>query len=518
MTNKNITITSKKQAMYCYFLAAILSGLLLIPANPPINQGYFAWFALLPMLWASMQVSPKKAFLVGFISGLPIHFYLNLYIGQVLFNYLSFPLALITFIALVVYISCFNGLFSLAFKHASMANFKWLAALSAPSLWLIMEYARSQTFLAYNVGYLGYTQWSYPSMLQFASIYGYWGLPFIMVLFQTSILFFFIVRFKKPVFLINPILLAVLLLGGLLSSNLLPTDNSDQKIQVALIQGNTNPEYIATTGGSNVLKHHLELTEEALYNNPSTQIAVWPETIVSLNFDDDKSHIPDLKNVAENLDIAILYGARIRENNNLFNAITMYQPGQKSVPVYYKHHLVPFVEYFPLEHILNRLLNLELLLGRYKPGDQIKIFEIEQHKIAGVICFESYFGNHTRQFANSGAKHLFVLTNDAWFDKSIGLDLHAQVAAIRAAEMGIGVTQVANSGITISFDHRGRELFRLNTMESTFINYSLDLKSRDTIYTMFGDYFPIFWTIFLLISATYEIIKVKFKATLKTPL
>ena len=82
-----------------YLLAAVLAGFLFIPANPPFNQGYFAWFSLLPLLWVSSQVTPKKAFFFGLIAALPTHLYLNLYLRHVLFTYLPFPLALATLTA-----------------------------------------------------------------------------------------------------------------------------------------------------------------------------------------------------------------------------------------------------------------------------------------------------------------------------------------------------------------------------------------------------------------------------------
>ena len=64
--------------------------------------------------------------------------------------------------------------------------------------------------------------------------------------------------------------------------------------------------------------------------------------------------------------------------------------------------------------------------------------------------------------------------------------------------MGIGVTQVANSGITISFDYRGRELFRTGKAETETVNFALETTRRDTIYTRAGDYFPAFWALFLV--------------------
>jgi len=132
------------------------------------------------------------------------------------------------------------------------------------------------------------------------------------------------------------------------------------------------------------------------------------------------------------------------------------------------------------------MLDLDIILGSYTPGEEITIFNYRGLPLAGVICFESYFGDYTRLFARRGGRHLFVATNDAWFGRSIGLEQHAQVAALRAAEMGIGVTQVANSGISISFDCRGRELMRTGKEEQGFYLLPLDLAHRHTLYRWAG--------------------------------
>ena len=52
--------------------------------------------------------------------------------------------------------------------------------------------------------------------------------------------------------------------------------------------------------------------------------------------------------------------------------------------------------------------------------------------------------------------------------------------------MGIGVTQVANSGISISFDFRGRELLRTGKDELGFYILPLDLARRATFYRRAG--------------------------------
>lgn len=483
-----------------YLLMPLLSGILLIAAFPPFDLGYTAWFALLPLLATCLQVTPVRAFRAGFIFGIPLHFYLNFYLANVLFTYLPFSLAIAAMIGLVLYISLFYGLFGLAAGLVNHSGKSWLTALAVPCLWLLAEYLRSLSFLAYNVGYLGYTQWNYPALLNITAFYGYWGLPFLIVFFQIILILFFLKKLNGIKLYAVSVVFVFLLSVGLLIPNLFPASKDKEQLWVGLIQGNIEPEQIVDSNREQILQKYINLTRSAVETEPSISLVVWPETVAEINFSVDHSHPPAINNAAEELGISLLYGARLRMKDQLYNAITFYKENQDEIPVYKKHRLVPFVEYFPMEQALNQLLQLDLLLGSYSAGKEITVFDFHGVKLGGVVCFESYFGDHTRLFASEGIRHLFILTNDAWFGDSIGLEQHAQAAAIRAAEMGIGVTQVANSGITISFDYRGRELFRSGKNEAAYFTMPLDLKTRSTVYKSYGDYFPAICALFLLIT------------------
>jgi len=485
-----------------YLISSFLSGLLLIGAYPPFEQGYLAWFALLPMLNASLRETPLRSFWVGLLFGLPVNLYLNYYLSYVLFPYLPFPLALALMIALVLYISFFNGLFSLAANMINRYGKIWLTALALPTLWILVEYLRSAGFLAYNVGYLGYSQWNYQTLLNMTAVYGYWGLPFIIVLFQSLLILYPQRKLPQIGFYPAAIVFLILIACGVILPFYITVDESGKPLTAALIQGNSSPDEIIEHGRETIVQRYISLTEAALEEDTDIELAVWPETVVEVNMTGSRSHPEPLIRMAEDLGVMLLYGARVAEGEGLYNAVSLIRPGSEEAPIYYKHRLVPFVEYFPFENILNRILDLELLLGRYTAGKEITIFDINGTPVSGVICFESYFGDHTRLFPAAGSRHLFVLTNDAWFGKSIALELHAQAAAIRAAEMGIGVTQVANSGITISFDYCGEELFRSEKQEETTITTRLDTTRRDTLYTRYGDYFPAFWAFFLATALT----------------
>ncbi len=208
-------------------------------------------------------------------------------------------------------------------------------------------------------------------------------------------------------------------------------------------------------------------------------------------------HPGEMVRLAEELDVSILYGAQLYIEKALYNSMILLSPGQSETQVYHKQRLVPFVEYFPLEGLLNKILGLDFTLGSYRAGDKLTLFYHRGIPLAGAICFESYFGSYTRLLARLGGRHLFVATNDAWFGETIGLEQHAQVAALRAGEMGTGVTQIANSGISISFDYKGRELLRTEKSERGYRILPLDLARRSTFYRWAGDFLPVICLLFL---------------------
>lgn len=489
---------------YSHLLMGLLSGVIMVGAFPPFEQGYLAWIALIPLLATCLEVKPVRAFIAGMFFSLPLTTYLNLYLNHVLFPYLPTALAIAAMIGLVLFISLFYGLFAFAFSMVARLKNPLLDALAAPSLWILVEYMRTLSFMAYTVGFLGYSQWQYPLLLNITSVYGYWGLPFLMVFLQTFLILVLRRELTGNKAYAMAVLWLLLTVAGLLLPVTQPAVANSNRFTVTLIQGNTSPEAIMESGREENLAHYLTLTEEALTRTGDVDLVVWPETVVKIKLEEGKIHPTPMIELAEKFAVPLLYGAQIHDSNLLYNAIALIQNGDgvggEEDRLYYKKRLVPFVEFFPMEQWLNRLLQLDLLLGRYTPGEETTLFQLDGITLAGVICFESYFGDHTRLFAAAESDHLFILTNDAWFGDSIGLEQHAQVAAIRAAEMGRGVTQVANSGITISFDYRGRELFRSGKNEVAIITRNLDLTTRETFYTRYGDYFPVFWTLFLIFA------------------
>jgi len=492
------------------WLYPVFSAILLILAFPRFELGFLAWVALIPYLWFVFNVNRKQAFWGGIVFSLLFHSYVNYYVFPVLLEYLSTWMATGTLVLMIVFISLFYGVLSFIINRVA-AHYSLLpVALVVPFLWVAMEYVRSLGFMGYTVGFIGYSQWGYAWILNLAGFYGYWGMAYLMLIPQTLIAYLLSTRYqvslvKSPLTIVSLVFLVLTLSGLLLPDLLFQKEAREDTKKIALVQANTPQEEIMSpAASSDILERYLRLSTDAVNQNPDLDLIVWPETAVNYHMGNGNPLLPPIKEMVKNANTPLLYGAALKKDTQRHNSIVLLNPEKEEVNFYHKKRLVPFVEYFPFHGWLNRIVDLELALGRFTPGEEINMLPHGDTKLGGIICFESYFSDYTRKVATKGADHLFILTNDGWFDDTIGIEQHAQVAAIRAAETGLGTTQVANTGITLSFNYRGELVKKAPRQERDYFILETDFSARPTVYRYAGEYF-LYVTAF--ISATILICK-----------
>jgi apolipoprotein N-acyltransferase len=88
------------------------------------------------------------------------------------------------------------------------------------------------------------------------------------------------------------------------------------------------------------------------------------------------------------------------------------------------------------------------------------------------------------------AKAEFILnvTNDAWFDGSIGPAQHAHHARVRSAETGLPMLRASNTGTTIVVDPLGRVTARLAEQQVALVDaVPANRLEGGTIYSRYGD-------------------------------
>jgi apolipoprotein N-acyltransferase len=493
-----------------------LSALVLILSFPPWDKGYLAWISLLPLfLYCRKQSSYRKSFWGGFSTGIIFFLYLYAYMALSVNFVLPRYVGILVVITSALYSAFFYGIFSLLLSFFLRGTRTLISFLAIPSAWVLLEYSRSLGFLGHTGGFLGYSQ-NYNPLLQCISFYGYWGLPFLMVLFQ-AILFFSWCSLREGnkkacgrAAVLSLLIFMTMLGSGIYFPSLFPVEEKDNAFRIALVQGNIPQENILDPSMStnNFLKY-LELSRKAHALYAPLDLIVWPETIFSTTV---ARHYPaaekEIATLAEESGASILFGAMYddKSKGEVFNSILLHESSRpsKEKQRYDKVRLVPFAEYFPFPDILNSLWNLNLSLGTYTAGIDIQTFQMEGFDFGGIVCFESYFSRPALSIPQKGGEHIFVLTNDAWFLDSNGLEQHARAAAIRALETGLGVTQVANTGHTISFDYAGREILKLPALSEGIALLETRMPKRQTLYLLWGDYF-LYFCLFILVAAFMEL-------------
>ena len=112
-----------------------------------------------------------------------------------------------------------------------------------------------------------------------------------------------------------------------------------------------------------------------------------------------------------------------------------------------------------------------------------------------AICYESSFPNLVRQFVKKGAVMMGILTNDAWFEGTSAPVQHLSMAPFRAVENRVPVFRCANGGISCIIDGFGRvwgtQILPENQDGFLINNITLENDKKRTIYTRYGDWFPI---------------------------
>ena len=142
---------------------------------------------------------------------------------------------------------------------------------------------------------------------------------------------------------------------------------------------------------------------------------------------------------------AVIGGGARREGGALYNSAALFSRG--CTPQYYdKVHLVPFGEYIPGDKVWKRLQRFAPV-GSCTPGE-LKTFDWNGVQIGVAICFEDTDSAQMRRLAAAGADMLVMITNDSWFGGSVEAEQHAWQCVARAAETGLPVVRVGNSGVT----------------------------------------------------------------------
>jgi apolipoprotein N-acyltransferase len=487
---------------------AILTGLMLTCSFPKFNLPYLAWFALIPLLMAIRDMSVKKSFRLGFLSGF-VHFLTLIYwIVNTIKTYGHVPLFLCLpiLVLLCSYLALYIGGFSAALSGFSRK--RAMLMLTIPVLWVCLEYIRTYFMSGFPWGLLGYSQSSQLSVIQISDIFGVFGVSFLILMSNAAFFLLLLYILKKPwhgqsvsgkiaglsVFVFIFFFCAAWFYGKYQISFFDRLISESPCLRAAVIQGNIDqdkkwdPPFQQST-----IQKYIKLSKTAAKQKPD--IIIWPETATPFYYQNNITLTKLIKKTIQETRTDFLIGTpsfRVNGNTvNYFNSAYLINAHGKISDKYDKVHLVPFGEYVPFQKWFPFIRKITAHSGDFSSGYKGNTLALHEHRLGVQICFEIIFPNLSRAMAQNNADILITLTNDAWFGRSASPFQHFSMTVFRAVENKRSLVRSANTGISGFIDPLGRVIRETPLFQDITITRNLPIIKNKTIYTQYGDFFAI---------------------------
>jgi apolipoprotein N-acyltransferase len=230
------------------------------------------------------------------------------------------------------------------------------------------------------------------------------------------------------------------------------------EVTVALVQGAV-PQSMKWVPGQleQTMNLYLDLTRPHL----GVDIIVWPESAIPSLESNVRGYLDFVSALAQSRGSSLVTGLvrRDPQSGSYYNAMAAWSPAEQW---YYKRHLVPFGEYFPVPAAVRdwmRLMNLPY--SDFAAGTEAQVpLAAGGEALAPTICYEDAYGAEQRALARESTL-LVNVTNDAWFGDSSAPHQHLDISRMRSLETGRPMLRATNDGVTALIAHDGSVLGRL---------------------------------------------------------
>ncbi|MFA7332727.1 MAG: apolipoprotein N-acyltransferase [Kiritimatiellia bacterium] len=453
---------SKIVSLFGWF-GAVLTGLLLFAAFPPLEWPALAWVALVPLLIVSATSAPRAAFRAGFLAGMVFWLPSIVWLTRV---------TLVGWFFLGLYCALFLAGFALTVSWWIARKGlcpRWgnpLMMLSIPAVWVGWEYLRATLFSGFPWNSLGASQYANLPLIQVAEAGGVYLVSYLAVLVNAAVALILIQYIRRqpdeplrmhPELLIALFGIGLALLYGQSALRRLP--DAAATLKIAAVQVNIPQLEKWSETWTTEINNRLRRASLHAIEHGAPDLVVWPETVVP---DFVRTSPVSQKVVADVIrhKTSVLMGSMDFDDSGrtvkYFNSAFLFQPGGAPPQTYAKRHLVLFGEYIPLERWIPFLRVLTPVEESFTPGREAVVFQLGAKAFGVLICFEDTVAGLARDCVRAGARLLINQTNDAWFDPSWASRQHMAQCVFRCVENRVSAVRATNTGITCVIDRQGR--------------------------------------------------------------
>ena len=475
-----------KEYKFKYLIYSILSGILFGLSFQTFNFFVLAWFAFIPLLFCIQKNNLKYSILYGFITGITYSLiafnWMFLFLLKNTNSFIdSFIVSIIVWTGLTLFFMAWVIILSLTKEKNNL-----LFIILAASVWTVLEYIRNYYFGSFPINLLGYSQSSFIQIIQFADIFGVYGISFIIILINL-LLFYWLFRGKKRYLLSAIFIVCLLLLYGFTRINQISKIDDENEIKIGVVQPNIKQKYKSKKQYTRKTLKELERTG-IFFEGKFLDILLYPETILPqyLNKSED---VRSFVNRTTQLAKYVLIGNLDEENYKIYNSIFIVSKNGEIIDKYKKRHLILFGEYIPFQGFLERLFSKFISDNNLTQEIELKVFKLDKYTLGINICSENYYPYLSRELVLKGATLLTTHSNDAWCDGLSYPYQHFIMNIFRAIENRKYLIVAANTGISGVISPTGKVIKQTKNQEQICFEEFVYTNNYITIYDRIGDIF-----------------------------
>jgi apolipoprotein N-acyltransferase len=511
-----------------------------------------AFVAFIPLIYSLERDNPpRKPYLLIYVAFFIYHAGTNWWISS--WQEHTDPYLLMSGIAVALIHPVFFLVPMALFRFVKFKFGRPTALWLFPAIWVSFEWLHSLGDMAYPWLTIGYTQIYNSYWIQIVDSGGVWMASFIIVTINMiflNIIFKFREQTKRRVgrarFARPPGLLRSLFVVGLLlvipmiygfvrieQFNHEELLHRNESKRFAIIQPSIDPWQKWQNSVVGQIRLHQRIQDSLRRCCGEIDCAVWSETampFVSLSFNAEHD-FSFLQRWVDTSGISLLTGlsdyyfykhgetvpptARFVNGDTTkaytaYNAAVIINPGIENpdeLQIHRKMRLTPFAERVPYEELFyfaRSWVEWGVGISSWGKGEIQKplliINDNDSIKIGTIICIESVYPDFARGFVEKGSEVLSVITNDAWYDNTVGPEQHYLIAAMRAIECRRYIVRCANTGVSGVITPTGESLVRARQYSREGIAAQVPLMNYKSLYVEYGDWLPVLSTLAVIIA------------------
>lgn len=470
----------------------IFSSVLLSLSMPGYSLSPLAFIALVPFFYA-IGLERKNVYLKVLVFALIFYITSLRWLIITVSHYGAAPIyvSLIILFLFALYLSIYWLLF--IYLYLRIDN-----KIILSTIFIILEIMKGTFLTGFPWLNLAQSQFNNIYILKITSIFGEYGLSFIIFITNLYFADYFLKNQLKPLFKGITIPLLTMFIGYILIEFNNPVEKS---LRVTIVQPVYEQKLKWDEKSSEaIVNYNKKLIDKALTEN--TDLIILPEAAfpVFLEFHEELfNYLIDLSYKKP-----ILFG-NIRMdfiNKKYFNSNFFINKG--NISLYDKIHLVPFGEYFPLQKLFKPIKYY--FFGdsdAFSSGKIASTFKFKNFTFAAIICYEGAYTGLVQRFMKTNPDFFVINTNDSWFGNSIGRFQHLSIAVLRATETSKFVLRAAQSGMSACIDPNGRIVNYLGVNEEGSFNCTITQSKFNALFNEF----QYSWLVILILWVAYNYIK-----------